>query len=321
MKKSYPLLLALLALSLTGCSQKNTKKAVSPAKVNVSETYESSQTIHQGTEAQNSEASDSQENKSAEIKQTTETNDWNTTKEKELAVFMSSWGAEMGQTYQAYSPSNNSDFYGIKFPNDLLNGSRNVKVSGQVVKLHWSKDGNGSDYQVVAAYSDSATANYGGKHFYLFALVSGQPQTLVTMQNQGNEDNSIEFKETENQDLRNGFAQIVGGDTSQPQTSKQTTTNNEPITTEAEADRLIRKGNIPDYHDQPPYVVSSKAQTDGSYVLTITSGAKGQDIFTLTPNDDGTVHIHVQYGSGEGGKFTLFPDQSSHGPTDVTVER
>lgn len=318
MKKHYLLGVILLSVGLTGCQEQSAKKPATPAKIKVSETFESAKSTDTvtTTAATATKTKPSEKNKGDSA---IENPHWTATQKRELADFMSSWGAEMGQAYQAYDPTNNGDFYGIKFPADLLNGSRTVKVDGQAAEFKWSAAGEKtSGYQVVAAYSDTETANYAAKHFYLFTLSAGQPKVLVTMQNQGNEDNSIIFKETENQALKNGFAQIVGG--KQPAELQTSQAKGAPITTMEEADRLIRKGNISDYHDQP-YVFSSEAQADGSYVLTIASGAKGQDIFTLTPNHDGTVRIAVQYGSGEGGKFTLFPDQAKYGPTEVTVTR
>lgn len=81
------------------------------------------------------------------------------------------------------------------------------------VKVAWAPNGNGpkDTYLLLARYSDTTHARYLGKHVYLFASYNNQPQVLVSQQNQGNERNSFVFKQTANQDLAKGFAQIFAG--------------------------------------------------------------------------------------------------------------
>lgn len=81
------------------------------------------------------------------------------------------------------------------------------------VKVVWAPNGNGpkDTYLLLARYSDTTHARYLGKHVYLFASYNNQPQVLVSQQNQGNERNSFVFKQTANQDLAKGFAQIFAG--------------------------------------------------------------------------------------------------------------
>ncbi|WP_242617256.1 DUF4767 domain-containing protein, partial [Enterococcus faecium] len=60
-------------------------------------------------------------------------------------------------------------------------------------------------------YSDAETEPYLKKHVYLFGFQQNQPKVLVTQQNQGNPDNYLYFNETANNELKNGFNQIVYG--------------------------------------------------------------------------------------------------------------
>ncbi|MHC5216334.1 DUF4767 domain-containing protein [Enterococcus sp. LJL128] len=135
---------------------------------------------------------------------------WNAQKSSALGAFMISWGQTMGQAYIEYSPSSELDYYGVKFPSTFAAG--NIAVNGAPASVQWSTDGSASNvYNVVAIYSDVHTTSAMERHLYLFAIYNGQPVALVTMQNQGNNENLIYFTPTQNADLSNGFAQIIGG--------------------------------------------------------------------------------------------------------------
>lgn len=152
--------------------------------------------------------------KTAKTQVTSEKPLWGTSQSSELSSFMDSWGSTMHQSYQEYTDVDSVDMYGTQLPAALLSGDLKTEVDGQIVQINWSDDGTSeSGYQIVAAYSDANTADYGAKHFYLFAIDNGQPKVLITMQNQGNNNHSIEFKETENQTLKNRFAEIVNDST------------------------------------------------------------------------------------------------------------
>lgn len=137
---------------------------------------------------------------------------WNADKATQLKELMASWGQTMGQTYQEYTPENSVDYYGIKVPAVIFNGTFTMVVNEQPVSVEWSQNGLGTkDYQVVAVYSDAATQPYLEKHVYFFAFHEGQPFTFVTQQNQGNPYNYLYFHETQNVALRTGFLKIVEG--------------------------------------------------------------------------------------------------------------
>ena len=134
---------------------------------------------------------------------------WNLQKRSELLTFMQSWGDVMGQSYIEYSPGFEANWYGYSFPSTLTRN--NIAVGGNQAILQWSETGTVSDiYNVVAIYSDIATTTKMERHLYLFTILNGQPVVLVTMQNQGNAENMIYFKQSQNADLNNGFAEIIG---------------------------------------------------------------------------------------------------------------
>lgn len=142
------------------------------------------------------------------------TGKWNAQKAQELATFMASWGTVMQQSYQAYTPGNNVDFYGAQLPDSALkngNGGFQAALNNTPITLKWSETGQASsgEYAVAATYSDAPTQPDFKKHFYFFTIKDGQPYVLITMQNQGNAENYLHVSETENSDLRNGFATIV----------------------------------------------------------------------------------------------------------------
>ncbi|MDT2849645.1 DUF4767 domain-containing protein [Vagococcus carniphilus] len=142
-----------------------------------------------------------------------ESNDlWNSSKADNLKRFMSDFSQTMGQDYKEYSQSKDVDLYGIKLPSEVLKGKWKMAVNNQPVQLEWSKTGKGkSQYQLVAVYSDAETQPNMEKHVYFFTIEDGQPKVMITQQNQGNEENYLHFKESQNADLNNGFQSIVEG--------------------------------------------------------------------------------------------------------------
>lgn len=156
----------------------------------------------------------SEESTSSSSTSATASGKWNAQKAQELATFMTSWGTTIQQTYQAYTPGNNVDFYGSQLPDQALkngNGGWTVALNKSPITLKWSENGTAAngEYAVVATYSDANTQPEFKKHFYFFTIKDGQPYVLITMQNQGNAENYLYVSETENTDLRNGFANIV----------------------------------------------------------------------------------------------------------------
>ncbi|WP_312542221.1 DUF4767 domain-containing protein [Enterococcus sp.] len=137
---------------------------------------------------------------------------WNEAKAAQLRSFMEDWGAEMEQTYQAYSPGNNVDLYGLALPDGVLSGSDKWQavIKDTPIDIAWSDTGESSAaYNLVAVYSDAETQDYLDKHVYFFTIHNGSPLVLVTSQNQGNDNDYLYFTETENAKLKEGFKQII----------------------------------------------------------------------------------------------------------------
>ena len=158
---------------------------------------------------------------------------WNQSKNQKLASFMQKWGATMNQQYKSYGPGNNTNFYGIAFPQQF--DQTLLKVDNQTVSMKWSNDGTGNaDYNVVAIYCDSDTAQPMNEHLYLFTFHNGNPVVLITQQTNGNvtksanngPDDGLHFKETANQDLSNGFKAIANGKTTTVNGQKANNSNN-----------------------------------------------------------------------------------------------
>ncbi|MFB9769135.1 hypothetical protein [Lactiplantibacillus modestisalitolerans] len=89
-----------------------------------------------------------------------------------------------------------------------------------------------------------------------------------------------------------------------------------------EAAELIIKGGFVDFNEEAArdFSEGSRELANGGFEMRTYPGAKGIDIFKLTPHADGSVDITAQYGSLDGG-FGLLPDQSMYGPSSATVQR
>lgn len=139
---------------------------------------------------------------------------WNSEKSSELSHFMVSWGNQMGQHYTELSPSSMTPWGNV---GDIISGHNQgmtTTYNGQNFSAVWSSTGEGSGYNVVAAYTDASDTTQDRRgsqlgHLYLFVIINGQPHVLITEQNQGNTENRLYFKDTANTSLRNGFSSIV----------------------------------------------------------------------------------------------------------------
>lgn len=162
---------------------------------------------------------------------------WDKNKASQLETFVIQWGKTLGQEYKSYNPQNNVSLYGTPLPQAVINGNWKMAINEAPVTVQWSEDGTGhADFNLVAVYSDVETGEYLGQHVYFFGFQNGQPKVYLTQQNQGNENNYMYFNETQNQQLKQGFIDIVNGQTPQtPQTpvveesTQQATTTEESI--------------------------------------------------------------------------------------------
>lgn len=206
MNKKHILILAIAALLLTGCNTKKDTTAINSSATSETTTANTSSSSSEASTS-SAESSTTAATSSAEP---TKTALWSPEKAQALADFMVSWQASMGQSYQSFRPGQNTNLYGLQLPDSILDGTWTMAVDEQPVQVQWSETGEGTaPYQLVAVYSDADHAAYLQAHVYFFVIQAGQPRVLITMQNQGNEHGYLYFSETENVDLKNGFAEIV----------------------------------------------------------------------------------------------------------------
>ncbi|MBO1101710.1 DUF4767 domain-containing protein [Enterococcus hirae] len=159
---------------------------------------------------------------------------WDKNKASQLATFVPQWGKTLGQEYKSYNPQNNVSLYGTPLPSAVIDGNWKMAINEAPVTVQWSEDGTGNaGFNLVAVYSDVETGEYLGQHVYFFGFQNGQPKVYLTQQNQGNENNYMYFNETQNQQLKQGFIDIVNGQTPQTpvveESTQQATTTEESI--------------------------------------------------------------------------------------------
>lgn len=197
MKKSLGLLLVLLLL--TACQ--NQSEVVTVVKEESQSTSQSSQknetaVSESSTSSPSSSSSSVKEAYTQEV--ATATALWNADKAQQLASFMVSWGNEMNQP--GYKSEGIDEWLSFNF---FMNDSYDISVEK-------SLDGTGnSDYNIVAVYSYVYGANSIHRYFFTFNR-SGQPVVLYSAQNQGGmPHNRLYVKQTQNQELSAGFANIA----------------------------------------------------------------------------------------------------------------
>lgn len=233
-----------------------------------------------------------------------ESNDlWNSSKAVNLKRFMSDFSQTMGQDYKEYSQSKDVDLYGIKLPSEVLKGKWKMAVNNQPVQLEWSKTGKGkSQYQLVAVYSDAETQPNMEKHVYFFIIEDGHPKVMVTQQNQGNEENYLHFKESQNADLNDSFQSIVEG---KEVVKKETSTQSSGISSFSEAKDFVLNHKaswtygLEDKNESNIEVISVNENhqevsedDNGSYYMIVVS----------TDDDDGSI-------TGGGKQFKVYTDE------------
>ncbi|MDT2864237.1 DUF4767 domain-containing protein [Vagococcus carniphilus] len=233
---------------------------------------------------------------------------WNTSKADKLREFMVGFSQAMDQDYKEYNQSQNVDLYGIKLPSVVLNGEWKMAVNEQEVQLEWSETGEGNKpYQLVAVYSDADTQPYLKKHVYFFVIENGTPKVFVTQQNQGNDQNYLYFNETQNADIKNGFAQIVNGGQAAKMPEKSSTKeykDNKLLAAKVLVKQFESYGGNPndaiDNSTDTTYSLmkepSMEIWTTGVYlpedVTIITGSPLAAGMFTYHNNGDGTVTMY-----------------------------
>ena len=227
--KKWLLLLIGMGILFTGCTSENTRtKATIETDTTIetkkSKTQSTEQTITEMKQSMEASASSITESSSEEVKNTL----WDTNKASQLETFVTQWGKTLGQEYKSYNPQNNVSLYGTPLPSAVIDGNWKMAINEAPVTVQWSEDGTGhADFNLVAVYSDVETGEYLGQHVYFFGFQNGQPKVYLTQQNQGNENNYLYFNETQNQQLKQGFIDIVNGQTPVVEESTQQVTTTE----------------------------------------------------------------------------------------------
>ncbi|HHK0762473.1 TPA: DUF4767 domain-containing protein, partial [Enterococcus hirae] len=218
--KAKRLFLLGTILLLGGCStvsQNEQKKQVDSTTHEIETTRKESstkeiETTTQETNTIESSKATSSDTSDSQIKQEL----WDTNKASQLETFVPQWGKTLGQEYKSYNLQNNVSLYGTPLPQAVINGDWKMAINEAPVTVQWSEDGTGhADFNLVAVYSDVETGEYLGQHVYFFGFQNGQPKVYLTQQNQGNENNYLYFNETQNQQLKQGFTDIINGQTPQ----------------------------------------------------------------------------------------------------------
>ena len=227
--KKWLLLLIGMGILFTGCTSENTRtKATIETDTTIetkkSKTQSTEQTITEMKQSMEASASSITESSSEEVKNTL----WDTNKTSQLETFVTHWGKTLGQEYKSYNLQNNVSLYGTPLPSAVIDGNWKMAINEAPVTVQWSEDGTGhADFNLVAVYSDVETGEYLGQHVYFFGFQNGQPKVYLTQQNQGNENNYLYFNETQNQQLKQGFIDIVNGQTPVVEESTQQVTTTE----------------------------------------------------------------------------------------------
>lgn len=238
--KKWLLLLIGMGILFTGCTSENTRTketvetdtTIEAKKSKTQSTEQTTTEMKQSVEASTSESSIT-ESSSEEVKNTL----WDSEKSTQLATFVPQWGKTLGQEYKSYNLQNNVSLYGTPLPSAVIDGNWKMAINEAPVTVQWSEDGTGhADFNLVAVYSDVETGEYLGQHVYFFGFENGQPKVYLTQQNQGNENNYLYFNETQNQQLKQGFIDIVNGQTPQTPVVEESTQQATTTTTQATTD-------------------------------------------------------------------------------------
>ncbi|MEY8445637.1 DUF4767 domain-containing protein [Enterococcus ratti] len=237
--KKWLLLLIGMGILFTGCTSENTRTketvetdtTIETKKSKTQSTAQTTTEMKQSVEASTSESLTT-ESSSEEFKNTS----WDTNKSSKLETFVSQWGSTLGQTYKSYSNTNPVSQYGTPLPSAVIDGSWKFLVDNEQMPIQWSATGESNRtvaFQLVAVYSDMETSSDMIRHTYFFGFKDNQPKVYITQQNQGNENNYMYFNETQNQQLKQGFIDIVNGQTPQTpvveESTQQATTTEESV--------------------------------------------------------------------------------------------
>lgn len=195
--------LAVSCLALNGCQQAKTNSQ--PAKSSQTSSQQTAKSKSNKQESTKQSTSKEPTDQAQETEPAKEKELWNSSKNQELASFMSSWGSTMKQDYQQYdgtTPLHTST--GIDYPDYL---SQEL-VDGQSGLIGWEPTGKGSyQYNVVAIYNhDGDEPPLPNRITYFFCFdQKGTPIVLVDESRDG----PARAESSQNQQLVAGFTKIA----------------------------------------------------------------------------------------------------------------
>jgi outer membrane murein-binding lipoprotein Lpp len=173
---------------------------------------------------------------------------------------------------------------------------------------------NQKKYQQVKTILAEATKQYELEDFQLAA------QTLDKLKDTDWQQPYLKSLKTQYDVVKQDLAQQNTHATSESASSSAAQASSVQAITPQEASALIIKGGFTDYAPGGDSA-DNHSLANGGYEVVTYPGAKGKDIFTLTPRSDGTVYITAVYGTLDGGSFSVLSDQSIYGPSEATVQR
>ncbi|EOL44539.1 DUF4767 domain-containing protein [Enterococcus caccae] len=286
-----------LVLLLSACSNGNTTSSNSSS-------VKDKKTVSETTKTSKTETSQSSTQKQTE--KTKQTDDkkvsWTEKQASDLKQFMSSWGSTMGQAYKEYNKESSVNFYGLSIPSGLLEGQMHPKINNEFVEMSWLEANQKEDsYTILTVYSDIETTLSVGGHCYLFTVHKDRPVVLVTMQNQGNAENAIVFKETENQELKKGFNQIIEGTFVPQQNQSEEQVSHQDLDAATRKTIELLKGTYyKGVKGEPAFTIDDMYYTDlvmnKKYkIASIASTEEEQTVYTIAWD---TTDFEQRYGAG-----------------------
>lgn len=156
---------------------------------------------------------------------------WDNKKDAQLKTFIDQWAPKMNQSYTKYDGTHPlKTSVGETYPDYLSQ----VNVEGAKTSIGFSKDGKGNySYNVVAIYNYDGTKPPLPNHItYFFAFHEGQPIVLVDQSRDG----TANLVETQNNDVKSAFNEIVNGQSASDSSSQAATTTKSNSSTELTRD-------------------------------------------------------------------------------------
>lgn len=228
---------------------------------------------------------------------------WSAEQDKQLSEFMSSWQAGMGQSFKGTYDEKSIDHLGFVYPDQIKEAGQTAYVYDQKEQLTWYQ-GRGSGRFVVYAAATGGKAGQSFPMLYFFALDTkdNSPVVLVSTTTNGE---YLWFYETENPQLRQGFAQILESVTAEDGAAIQQFNRDGETWTKAEA--IDYRRHLNSKVASIDAAIGATSEGDGMYDLNdsdFTSHGRtceltyGEMIWSFTKMSGGRTVV-VQQGIGD----------------------